>query len=178
MVGSCLLFVSFRSFTSACFWTPHIYSLLFFPANQIHLCLHFQELLYMFALCCYPSLSIKMLIPANNWPCVTFLSASLWHFLLQPSHYEWRMPQALMEWMCCAFQSFPAKTLELLCSRLEVLSSSCWPLMTSQRSLFSCLLICAHSSVVSGYKSDEKSEEFVLSIIITEGIGGKKYFVE
>lgn len=38
--------------------------------------------------------------------------------------YEWRVPQAFMKWMCCAFQSFPAKILKLM---LQVCWTYCPP---------------------------------------------------
>lgn len=115
----------------------------FFLLIKYFLVFIFKNSFSTFALCCYPSLSIKMLIPANNWSCAAFLNASLWHTLLQPSHYEWRMPQAPMEWICCAFQSFSEKTWSSYAAEvLEVLSSPWWPLMTSWFSVFPlCLFV-------------------------------------
>lgn len=131
------------------FWSFHLFV---FQLHTFILCSFFLLVKYilvfifsnffsMFALCCYPSLSIRMLIPANNRSCAAFPNAALWHFLLQPSHYEWRMPQALMEWMCCAFQSFPAEILKLLCCRCA--GSTVLPMLTNNNFLLLCIFLSA-----------------------------------
>lgn len=100
----------------------------------------FKNFFSMFALCCYPSLSIKMLIPANNWSCAALLHASLWHFLLQPSHMSEGCHKHLWSECVVLFKAFQQKSWNLCC---RCAGHTALPMLTINDFLILCIFLSA-----------------------------------